>query len=54
MQDQPPPSTILAIAIAHLRDKVATFRQFTDIAGLPEIQQLEKRYGVPDDERAGL
>ena len=26
--------------IAHMRDKVATFKQFTDIAGLPEIQQL--------------
>lgn len=41
-------------SIAHLRDKVATFRQFTEIAGLPEIQQLEERYGVPDDQRASL
>jgi 2-methylisocitrate lyase-like PEP mutase family enzyme len=41
-------------SIAHLRNKVATFTQFTDIAGLPEIQQLEERYGVPDDQRAGL
>ena len=40
--------------IAHLRDKVATFKQFTDIAGLPEIQQLEERYGVPDDQRTSL
>ena len=40
--------------IAHLRDKVATFKQFTDIAGLPEIQKLEERYGVPEDQRAGL
>lgn len=40
--------------IAHLRDKVATFKQFTDIAGLPEIQRLEERYGVPDDARASL
>jgi 2-methylisocitrate lyase-like PEP mutase family enzyme len=40
--------------IAHLRDKVATFKQFTDIAGLPEIQQLEERYGVPDGERTRL
>lgn len=40
--------------IAHLRDKVATFKQFTDIAGLPEIQQLEQRYGVPEDQRASL
>ena len=41
-------------SIAGLRDKVATFKQFTDIAGLPEIQQLEERYGVPEDQRAGL
>jgi 2-methylisocitrate lyase-like PEP mutase family enzyme len=41
-------------SIAHMRDKVATFKQFTDIAGLPEIQRLEERYGVPDDQRAGL
>ena len=40
--------------VAHLRDKVATFKQFTDIAGLPEIQQLEERYGVPDDQRTSL
>jgi 2-methylisocitrate lyase-like PEP mutase family enzyme len=41
-------------SIAHMRDKVANFKQFTDIAGLPEIQQLEERYGLPDDQRAGL
>ena len=41
-------------SIAHMRDKVATFKQFTDIAGLPEIQQLEERYGVPENERASL
>lgn len=40
--------------IAHLRDKVASFKQFTDIAGLPEIQRLEERYGVPEDQRASL
>ena len=40
--------------IAHMRDKVATFKQFTEIAGLPEIQELEKRYGLPEDQRAGL
>jgi hypothetical protein len=37
-----------------MRDKVATFKQFTEIAGLPEIQELEERYGVPEDQRAGL
>jgi 2-methylisocitrate lyase-like PEP mutase family enzyme len=41
-------------SIAHMRDKVATFKQFTDIAGLPEIQRLEERYGVPEDQRASL
>lgn len=41
-------------SIAHMRDKVATFKQFTDIAGLPEIQELEIRYGVPENQRASL
>ena len=41
-------------SIAHMRDKVATFKEFTEIAGLPEIQKLEERYGVPEDRRAGL
>ena len=41
-------------SIAHLREKVATFKECTDIAGLPEVQQLEARYGVPENERAGL
>lgn len=41
-------------SIAQLRDQVASFKQFTDIAGLPEIQQLEARYGVPEDRRAAL
>mgnify|MGYP003333868556 CR=1 FL=1 len=41
-------------SIAHMRDKVATFKQFTEVAGLPEIQELEERYGVPEDQRAGL
>jgi len=41
-------------SIADIRGKVADFKEFTDIAGLPEIQQLEARYGVPEDQRAGL
>ena len=41
-------------SVAGMRDQVATFKQFTEIAGLPEIQQLEERYGVPDDQRASL
>ncbi len=41
-------------SIAHMRDKVATFKQFTEIAGLPEVMELEERYGVPEDQRASL
>jgi 2,3-dimethylmalate lyase len=41
-------------SIADVRAKVTTFREFTEIAGLPEIQELEERYGVPDDQRAAL
>ena len=41
-------------SIADIRAKVTTFREFTEIAGLPEVQQLEERYGVPEDQRASL
>ncbi|MGZ8269221.1 MAG: isocitrate lyase/PEP mutase family protein [Burkholderiales bacterium] len=41
-------------SIADIRGKVADFKQFTEIAGLPEIQKLEERYGVPEDQRASL
>jgi 2-methylisocitrate lyase-like PEP mutase family enzyme len=41
-------------SIADVRGKVTTFREFTEIAGLPEIQKLEERYGVPEDQRASL
>lgn len=41
-------------SIADVRGKVTTFKEFTEIAGLPEIQQLEERYGVPEDQRASL
>lgn len=40
--------------VGKLRDEAATFKEFTDIAGLPEIQELEQRYGVPEDQRASL
>ena len=40
--------------IAGLRGKAANFKEFTEIAGLPEIQQLEEKYGLPEDQRAGL
>ena len=41
-------------SVAHLRDQVETFKQFNEIAGLPEIQKLEELYGLPEDQRAGL
>ena len=41
-------------SIADIRGKVTTFKEFTEIAGLPEIQALEERYGVPEDQRASL
>lgn len=41
-------------SIAEIRNKVADFKHFTEVAGLPEIQQLEERYGVPEERRAGL
>ena len=41
-------------SIADVRAKVTTFKEFTEIAGLPEVQQLEERYGVPEDQRASL
>ena len=41
-------------SIAGLRGKAANFKEFTEIAGLPEIQQLEEKYGLPEDQRAGL
>ncbi len=36
--------------IAHLRSQMATFKEMTDIVGLPEIEQLERRYGTPEDQ----
>ena len=41
-------------SIAGLRPHAANFQQFTEIAGLPEIQILEEKYGLPEDQRAGL
>jgi len=41
-------------SIAEIRGKVADFKEFTEIAGLPEIQALEARYGVREDQRAAL
>jgi 2-methylisocitrate lyase-like PEP mutase family enzyme len=41
-------------SVGHLRPHIADFRQFTDVAGLPQVQQLEERYGVPDEQRTAL
>ena len=41
-------------SVAAVRGEVATFKEFTEIAGLPEVQALEDRYGLPEDQRAGL
>jgi 2-methylisocitrate lyase-like PEP mutase family enzyme len=40
--------------ISDMREKAATFKEFTEIAGLPEIMKLEEKYGVPEDQRASL
>ncbi len=40
--------------IAHLRGQMATFSYLNEIVGLPEIQALEIRYGVPEEERTTL
>jgi 2-methylisocitrate lyase-like PEP mutase family enzyme len=41
-------------SVGHLRAQIADFREFTDIAGLPQVQQLEERYGVPEEQRTTL
>jgi 2-methylisocitrate lyase-like PEP mutase family enzyme len=41
-------------SVADIRGSVATFKEFTDIAGLPEIQRLEELYGIPEDRRTRL
>jgi 2-methylisocitrate lyase-like PEP mutase family enzyme len=41
-------------SVAAIRGEVATFKDLTEIAGLPEVQVLEERYGLPEDQRAGL
>ena len=40
--------------VAHLRGGMATFKELTEIVGLPEIEQLERRYGTPDDQLTRL
>jgi len=40
--------------IGHLRGEMANFAEFTDVAGMAEIQALEGRYGVPEEQRTRL
>jgi 2-methylisocitrate lyase-like PEP mutase family enzyme len=40
--------------VGEMRSQAATFKEFTEIAGLPEIMKLEEQYGVPEDQRASL
>jgi carboxyvinyl-carboxyphosphonate phosphorylmutase len=39
---------------ANLGDRCATFREFMELAGLPEIQEAEVRYGLPEDARTSV
>jgi hypothetical protein len=41
-------------SVADICSEVATFKEFTEIAGLPEVQTLENRYGLPEHQRPGL
>ncbi len=41
-------------SVATLGAQCATFREFMDLAGLPEIQEAEIRYGVPEDTRTSV
>jgi 2-methylisocitrate lyase-like PEP mutase family enzyme len=38
-------------SIAGLTNEVATFSEFFDLVGMPEVQELEGRYGVPEESR---
>ena len=39
-------------SIASLTDEVASFREFFDLMGMPEVQAMEARYGVDESARA--
>lgn len=39
-------------SIASLTGEVASFREFFDLMGMPEVQAMEARYGVDDSARA--
>jgi 2-methylisocitrate lyase-like PEP mutase family enzyme len=39
-------------SVAGLVSEVASFTEFFDLLGMPEVQRLEERYGVPEEARA--
>lgn len=39
-------------SVAHIRDEMATFTEWFDIVGMPEVKALEARYGLPEEKRA--
>ena len=39
-------------SIANVAREVPSFREFFDLLGMPEVQELEARYGVADSARA--
>ncbi len=41
-------------SVATLGARCASFREFMDLAGLPEIQEAEIRYGLPEDARTSV
>jgi len=39
--------------VTGILDRVATFRQFFDLLGMEEIQEMEERYAVSEDAKVG-
>lgn len=39
---------------ATLGDRCASFEEFMALAGLPEVQEAERRYGIPDADRTSM
>jgi 2,3-dimethylmalate lyase len=39
--------------IASLASQVPSFQEFFNLVGMKEVQELERRYGVPEESRAG-
>jgi len=39
---------------AGIRDRCATFEEFFALGGLREVQELEQRFGLPEDARTGI